>query len=254
MVAPTRFRFKAEYEFDDSNNPIEDGAKRAFGYVPAYHKRSWRESPYRIPNEFICTRLGELIGLPVAPCVLTYSEAVAEQFIFSSLNFNADKHKLPPVEPEFCVKHLPWESAGVVIFDIWIANEDPKLMQVFDHDQALFGGTASAGCERLEKLRLRLGMTGSTITGNNRHCLLDWLTSSEHFGQWTNIIWNVPDFVIQRLFHDLLKCKLISNEECDKGTDFLITRKKMLAGLISNNQREFTGITNWNPSGEIFPS
>ena len=121
---PGRFKYRAEYNLNQYDLPDEDHARRAYGYVQAYHKRPWKESPYRIPNEYICTRLGDLIGLPVPPCVLTYCDVLGSPTIFSSLNFNVDKNNLPPIEPDCCVKHLPMLSSGVLLFDIWIANED----------------------------------------------------------------------------------------------------------------------------------
>ncbi|MDZ4687858.1 MAG: hypothetical protein SH850_22525 [Planctomycetaceae bacterium] len=105
MAGFGRFRYRAIYNIDPiTGSPNEDWSKRSFGYVPAYHKRPWHETPYRVPNEYICTRLGEFIGLPIPPCVLATSEMLDAPAIFSELNFNAYGDNLPRVFPDLCVK------------------------------------------------------------------------------------------------------------------------------------------------------
>ncbi|WP_010581963.1 HipA family kinase [Schlesneria paludicola] len=265
MAVGSRFRFRAEYNVDDLGFPEEDRSRRSFGFVGAYHKRPWEFSPYRIPNEYVCSRLAELIGLPVPPCVITYSEDLGEKCIFSILDFNINRHKLPEIEPDKFVEHLPDIAAGVLLFDVWIANSDrhsenltvddisaPTLCQVFDHDQALFGGNAGKGCDRLTTLFLRLGITGGPVTGNNRHCLLNEIDSTEHFSKWANAIWSTPDSVIERLLRDVLKFKLISHEECELGTKFLINRKNRLTEIIAEYRHEFTKVVDWNPERGLF--
>ena len=265
MVAPTRFRFKAEYVLDKFGNPEEDSSRRSFGYIPSYHKRQWDGSPYRVPNEYICSRLGEFIGLPIPPCVITYNEILASPCIFSMLNFNVDKHELPPIEPRLFVKHMPRESSGILMFDIWIANSDrhdenltvddlerPSVVQVFDHDQALFGGDKNKGCDRMSQLVLRLGITGGPVTGNNEHCLLGVIDSAEYFAEWINAICRVPDAAIERLFRDVLQLKLINAEEHDAGVDFIKTRRGLLQSIIESHHADFPNITNWNPHGGLF--
>ncbi|MGH7136016.1 MAG: hypothetical protein ACREHD_09765, partial [Pirellulales bacterium] len=76
-------------------------------------------------------------------------EGRREAPLFSSLDFNFNREKLPPVVPDICVQRLLRDCTGVLLFDIWIANEDrhdanllvdkvgaPGEMMVFDHDQA----------------------------------------------------------------------------------------------------------------------
>ena len=266
MVSPTRFRFKAEYNLDKFGNPEEDSAHRSYGYIPAYHKRPWAPSPYRVANDFICTRLGEFIGLPVPPCVITYNEQLASPCIFSELNFNVDKHKLPRIEADKCVKYLPYESAGILLFDIWIINadrhdenlvvddiEEPTLIQVFDHGQTLFGGQKGRGCDRLNDLQMRLGITGGAVTGNNRHCLLDTIDTPQHFDDWINTIWSVPKPVIERLFREALRFKLIDRGEYERGVEFLDDRRKCLKSLVELHRTEFSAIADWNPKKELYP-
>lgn len=260
MARVDRFKFGAIYNPNQFGGPGEDASNRGFGHVKAYHKRPWKESPYRIPNEWICSRLGELIGLPVPPCVLTASAIPDSPVVFSTLDFNIHRDNLPPIDGEACFRELAELSTGVVMFDIWIANEDrhdtnlvvdnvlnPTSMQVFDHDQALFGGFHVAGRERFVKLRNRLGITGGTITGGNRHCLLDAMTSDEYITKWANRICLVPDYFIEKLCWDMECRGLIDDQDAKDAVEFLHYRKHHLELLIEQNRSEFTRIAQWKP-------
>ena len=131
--------------------------------------------------------------------------------MFGSLDFNFDRDQLPPILPEPCWQHLPFECTGVLFFDILIANADrhdenllvdnglkPKRMIVFDHDQSLFGGGGSLrGQERLDAIMTRLGVSGGPVTSGNRHCLLDGANTREYFGEWLKRIGSLPDWFIE---------------------------------------------------------
>lgn len=268
MAAFGRFRYRAIYPTNQHDgSPNEDSYNRCFGYVPAYHKRPWKYSPYRLANEYICTRLGEFIGLPIPPCVMTSSEMMDAPAIFSELNFNAYSDNLPPVFPDLCVKHLPVECAGVLMFDIWIANEDrhdknlavdnvaaPKKMIAFDHDMALFGGSGeTVGADRLGELQFtRLGITGGTVTGGNRHCLLDEITTAEHFDPWLERIATVPKHFIASLCQEVVRVGVAAQPEADAAVEFLEFRKRNIGLLIEMSRDAFTGITEWKKPGELF--
>ncbi len=167
------------------------------GYIAARHKwdRSL-ESPYCIANEAICAELGRYIGLPIPPYAITrtFNNEFSDRDLVSFLDFNWGRRNPSPVEPDYCLQSLPQICAGIVVFDVLIANPDrhdenlavdrtdtPKDMRVYDHDVALFGNVAGKGIQRLNEMQSRLGITGSTMTGGNRHVFLDSITTNEHF-------------------------------------------------------------------------
>lgn len=170
-----------------------DGQGKGRGYATAWHKAEWSQSPYSVFNELICGELGRFIRLPVPPFAVTYHEADGSKPLFSSLDFNNTRDTLPPIIPESCVERVLPLCAGILVFDIFIANRDrhdenlladnadrPKAMHVFDHDQALLGGSPAypfSGIERLEKTVDRLGITGSSITGGHPHVFLPLITT-----------------------------------------------------------------------------
>ena len=136
-------------------------------------------APYCVPNEVVCGEIGRFLGLPVPPAGVVYTPK-GDDLFYASLDFNLTGNALPPVNVTKCVSVLPRESAGVLLFDILIANSDrhgrnlsvdfsakPPRMNIFDHGHALFGKDAGNGVARLEKLSDRLG-----VSAGSRTCLL----------------------------------------------------------------------------------
>lgn len=241
--------------------PAEDG--RGLGYTQAWHRTSWEQSPYCVVNELIAAELGTFLRLPIPPFAITYADR--HRCFFSSLDFNFDRDELPPVEPDLCWTHLPSLTTGVLLFDILIANEDrhdqnlvvdkvsrPKVMRVFDHDQALLGGGGKLkGVARLQKLTHRLGVTGGTVTGGNRHCLLDVVSSTRHFPTWLQRIDDIPDWLINESC-DAARGLGINNREAKDLAESLRIRRNTLPELIDKNRAEFTAIEQWSNPRNLF--
>ena len=227
------------------------------GDVPARHKWPWEGSPYCIANEFICGKIADYLALPIPPFAITYSPSIPGGTVFSSLNFNFDGRNLRPVLPETCVQNMPDVCAGIVLFDILVANcdrhdenlavddlQNPRGIQMFDHDVALFGCEKGGGIKRLNELQSRLGISGGSVSQGNRHVLLDHLTSTEHFGQWIDAIYGVPHSFVERMCKEATRFG-ITKAEADRATKFLNMRKADLRGIISRHGDEFKGIKTW---------
>ena len=112
-------------------------------------------APYCIPNELICGELARFLRLPVPPVGVVSQSAGTP--LFASRDFNLTGNSLPPVDVAACVQQLPRLSAGLLLFDIWVANCDrhaenfsvdflatPPVMNIFDHSHALFGYAGGA--------------------------------------------------------------------------------------------------------------
>jgi hypothetical protein len=262
---PIKFFYRALFK-PDSLDVFEgfdrdfDWKGKALGYTQAWHRRSWAESPYAVYNEFICAELGRAIRLPVPPFAITYSQEVGKRKIplFSSLDFNFQRSKLPPVIPDICVAHLPQLCAGVLAFDIFVANQDrhdenllvdrgskPREMHVYDHDQALLGGHSHAqrGSERLSLLRDRLGITGGPVTGGNKHVFLPHIKTCEYLYAWAEQIREIPTWFIKSVCLEAKRHGL-DNKLANETNDFLQHRRDKIVGIIDANRGSFS-IDDW---------
>ena len=218
------------------------------------------QAPYCIPNELICGELGRFLRLPVPPVGIVSQASGAP--LFASLDFNLTGNSLPPVNVAQCVQQLPRLSAGLVLFDIWVANCDrhpenfsvdflsnPPQMNVFDHSHAFFGYAVGGGEARLVALQDRLGISWTTNnavdSGQHRHCLLDVVNSDNEFAFWINRILAVPDFYIEEICRDAQPYGL-TTQETNAAIHFLKTRRNNLETIIRDNRAEFTAIMNWS--------
>lgn len=176
---------------------------------------------------------------------------------FASLDFNLVGGALPPVDVRACVAQLPELSTGLLVFDCLIANCDrhrsnfavdfsssPPRMSIFDHSHALFGYNAGSGVARLTELRARLAMSGGPVTRANRHCLLDYLNTSQHFQFWTRRVEALPDFQIEEACRQAVGLG-ITSEEAEAAIDFLKFRRTNIRSIIMDHKSEFRSVSVW---------
>jgi len=224
--------------------------------IPGVAKKNCPNAPYCVANEVVCGEIGRFLGLPVPPAGVSYPPKGNDLF-YATLDFNLTGNTLPPVNSTKCVEVLPEESAGLLLFDILIANSDrhgrnfsvdysskPPKMNVFDHGHAMFGKDAGQGVARLARLRDRLAISAGSRTAGNRHCLLDQIDTDAYFGHWIERIRQIPDYVIEDLCSELpgLGCTKI---EADAAEDFLKRRRVKLSQIVEDNKAQFTGIRSW---------
>lgn len=230
-----------------------------YAAVRSVAKTNGPHAPYCLVNEYICAELGRAIRLPIPPYAVIKGSA-PDQLMFASLDFNSTGGtSLPPVDRARCVAELPFLSAGLLLFDIWITNSDrhrrnfavdflqtPPEMAVFDHSHALLGRIPSKGEERLTMMRDRLGVTGAPApaTGGNRHALLDVISSDDDFDEWGVRIRGIPDYVIEDVCRGAVELGLSETERA-ATVAFLQHRRDTLQTLVRNNKPEFKAITTW---------
>jgi hypothetical protein len=216
------------------------------------------DAPYCVPNELICGHLGRFLGLPIPPCGLLSRRDNPTQPYFGTLNFNLDGDSLPPVDPAECASLLPDLSAGVLVFDIWVANGDrheanlaldisssPPQLSVFDHSHALFGRHLGQVQPRFDTLRDVLGIADGTDPTGNRHCLLDAVTTDVHFPKWLDRIRLVPEYVIDDACRSAIGSG-IKPDEAWAGVQFLKYRQARLRDIITSHRDRFTAIRGWS--------
>lgn len=241
------------------------GKQTGIGVGDSYHatvhavaKTNVPNSPYCIPNELVCSAIGSFLCLPLPPAAIVKgSGSQAGSSWFASLDFNLAGNTLPPVDVRACVKQLPELSTGLVVFDCLVANCDrhrgnfavdfgqslPR-MSIFDHSHALFGYEAGKGINRLTELRDRLAMSGGSVTGANRHCLLDHIDTCNHFRHWTSRVEKLPDFQIEEACNQSVGFG-VTQQEADFAIEFLKHRRTNIRAIINANKSEFVSVASW---------
>lgn len=228
--------------------------------LSAVAKNNGPNAPYCIPNELICGELGRFLRLPVPPLGIV-TQAGGSPMV-ASLDFNLTGNSLPPVNVNQCVRMLPTLSAGLLLFDIWVANCDrhdanfsvdtsttPAQMSIFDHSHALFGYAGGQGEARLAALRDRLGISWTTNnpvdSGRHRHCLLDTISTDRDFQYWVERIQSTPNFFIEDVCRDAVPYGATLHE-AQAAARFLKHRRDSLSNIIETHKAEFTSITTWS--------
>jgi hypothetical protein len=213
-------------------------------------------SPYLIPNELICGNIASFLRLPIPPFALMRGKGRRNK-MFASLRFGSEDAPPNDVQPSACVRCNPRLSTGILLLDVLIANSDrhpgnlkvddpfqPKEICVFDHDRALFGAERGRARKRLEDLSDRLGITGGSATGEQRHCFLDVINRKDHFREWIERIGQIPDWFIEETCSETIGLG-VTKTLADAASDFLKHRKIRVGNLIDNNRSEFPSIRDW---------
>src|SRR4051812_1009925 len=210
-------------------------------------KRNSTDTPYAVPNEFICGRLGLLIGLPVPPgAVFTAEEG---KLVYVSLRFGPKGEAPPPLSPKEFVEDHPSIAAGIVAFDYWIGNADrhehnlayvrgdPKIpVAVFDHSHALLGIQAGAAVQLLRRT-----VDDPLVSG----ILRQYITSSREFEAWAKRISTVSSELIRDICRTVIHADGITAEECSVTAEFLIHRKKRVLEKIRASKARMPNVQHW---------
>jgi hypothetical protein len=158
------------------------------------------------------------------------------------------------VRPAECYNQHPRLCTGILLFDILIGNCDrhrgnikvdnpnkPKRIHVFDHDHALFHVEPDKGCERLEAIKDRLGITGGSVSSQHRHIFLDEANSVPHMEEWCFRIRDIPPWFIEDVCQQVRGVG-VRKKEIMKASEFLTERRDTLGPLILANKHEFPRI------------
>lgn len=209
---------------------------------------------YMIANEWIAANIAQFLRLPIPPfALLRKSPATA---MFASYSFEGDT--LPnDVRPAECVREHPDLCAGILVFDILIANCDrhrgnikvdnpnrPKRVYIIDHDHAIFYVLPDEGIKRLRSLKGRLGISAGSVSGQHRHIFLDELRTAEHFAKWAARVKDIPAWFIDEVCDEVKKIGLNAKEVAEVK-QFFLERRKDIGSLILDNKNEFQQIRYW---------
>ena len=236
------------YEIDAWGEQLTGACAPRFCTLAGVAKRNSAHAPYAVPNEFICGRLGMLIGLPVPPgAVITADNG---KLAYVSLRFGPKGEPPPPVDPQEFIEDNPSIAAGVVAFDHWIGNPDrhqhnlayvrgePKIpVAVFDHSHALLGLQAGAAVQLLRETA-----DDPLVSG----ILRQHITSSSEFGEWANRIGEVSNKLIREICRTVVHADGITAGECIAAAEFLIYRKDRVLEKLQASKERMPNVRRWD--------
>lgn len=213
------------------------------------------QSEYCVANEYICSELARLLRLPVPPATIAFFDEKIRKPVFFALDINNARSKFPPVHGDIVAKKLPDLAAGIVLFDIWVANGDrnrtnlaadsvgdPKEIVVYDHGQALFGGIRGDSLARFAALHGKLGLRDDQFSQN---CLIDHLSSFAVLSAWFERIEGIDNWLIRDILDVACSMTSIPDDERERAESFLTHRKNHISTLVRGNRDQFSGITDW---------
>ena len=90
-----------------------------------------------------------------------------------------------------------------------------------------------------------MAVSGGSITGQHRHCLIDELDDAAYFAKWYERIESIPDHYIERACTDLFEDEFINEQERAAMISFLRRRRDSFRKIVNSNRNEFKGIGQW---------
>ena len=93
-------------------------------------------------------------------------------------------------------------------------------------------------------MRDRLGVSQGSITGGNRHVLLDVIPGDDDFDVWHTRIRAVQDFFIDDVCDGAVELGLTA-PEASAAKAFLKHRRDSLRTIVRAHKAEFKAITTW---------
>ncbi len=245
------------YDFESREPYLSEGINDAWWVKHlSLGKENSNDSPYLLANEWICGNIGQFLRLPIPPFGLV-RPGPSRKGMFVSWKYGSRSTLPDDAKPDKCFENDPETCTGILLFDVLVANSDrhdsnlkvddpnnPQEIYVFDHDHALFGAIGEDGISRLNSLEKRVAVSGGSVTGENRHCLIDVVTTSEHFGMWVDRIYSIPENFIRLVCNEAVGLP-ITKQEAEVACHFLRERKEHLADIILENKDEFSSIRDW---------
>jgi hypothetical protein len=233
-----------------------------FGHVGAVHKAAMEVRPYRFANELICGRIAQFLLLPIPAFGFTRFAGqekvdLPRQTLFSELDFDYERESRAFPDPDASVASLPRLCAGILTFDILVANADrgmhhmwcdnlrrPTKLLIYDHDWALFG--PQAGEPRLNLLKDALGL-GDTPE-HNMHPFLRRLPSARLLDEWCTRIYALSHAGMAWFLAEICReaeAYGLTRRESNAAVEFLKYRARNLETIIDANRLAFESVEDW---------
>lgn len=235
--------------------PVGGASDTRVVHLKAFAKLNTATTPFVVANEYVASRLGLRLGLPLPPGTLIEPEQASGPPAWVTVAFSKDEP--PPVDPVEVVQRAPDLAAGVAVFDLLIGNFDRhagnlrlsgQRLDVFDHSHALFGVDGDP-VANLQTLREQFALDGPTLWGVqwNRHCLIDHLTDVGSMQDWVSDVKDqLKDRFLRQVADEVAAIRVgINSAAADALVEFLSYRRDNLNEMLKNNQQEFPQIAQW---------
>ncbi len=238
-----------------TRNKASDGVNESWIVRCEAIGKSNDENRYTIANEWISANLAQFLQLPVPPFSLLRKRP-SSAAMFASYSFQGDSTPAD-VRPPECYQSHPRLCAGILVFDILIANcdrhrgnikvdraENPRRIHIIDHEHALFHVWPDEGIKRLRSFDGRLGITGGSVTGESRHIFLDEIDSTDHFAEWIARVGDIPNWFVEEICTAVVNIG-VHKKEIGEVKKFIFKRRDSMGELLKQNHSEFTRISEW---------
>lgn len=254
------------YRITKLNGTRRGGMNRPFEASVGGFAKTNDESPFTIANEIVSARIGQALGLPVPAGVVSIGPE--KKLHYLSLDVGQEGRELPPIVPsDFCAAER-WWAAGIVVFDVLIANADrhrknlsrdstfenePPRVSVFDHGHALFGTDPPLGLERLELAVDRLGCVDDEAAIARDSCLIDQPLDCASMDAWVQRVQRLPIYVYDDVCREVADTSGlgVDHREARALANWLARRASKLPELLCQNGRFFPNVEwgLWPPGG-----
>lgn len=210
-------------------------------HIGAILKADSIESSECVYNEWVATRLAQLIRAPIALGLLAKRDGST---VFASLQVIADEPTLPDVRRSQIYRiaqRYPYWVAGLVAFDLWVGNDDrafnlkatllgvsPPLLCGFDHSHALLNNdeTVDLSIHRLKSGELIVG--SHTFYGRVRY---------RYFTEWLKRIENISDASIAECCDAGQTINRVDHKTQNNLAGALIVRAKQLREIVNRHDQ-----------------
>jgi hypothetical protein len=263
LMAPKKgYRFRASFRPDQYGWRKYASEGKGFGEVGALHKGPVSTVPLRFFNELVAGDIAQIVRLPVPPFAMswfTHNEdgKTHSDGVFSSVDFNYQREEPPKADFDVCAQCLPELCAGILAFDIVVANPDrtreniwcdnegsPSALLIFDHDQSLFGGEHD-GLERMLAIRDDVGLRYYNQSSNDYHPFLEKVSKRDYLEQWFNRFYSIPKWFIENSCDYAGGVAGVNQADRKKAADFVWHCCRNLEQIVLANKKLFSGITGW---------
>lgn len=235
------------YVVDVFHAPVGAGVTGArFCSIAGVAKTNTTNQPFLVANEFICNRLAMMLGLPAPPGVISKTDD--GQLLFLNLRFGRKGEMFPPVNPQVVASERPKEVAGIVAFDVWVANSDRHTgnliyvrsvmpLAMIDHGNALFGADES-GSSRLDERRDKPCISPSG-------CLHEHLRSLDELERWADRIRRLPEEGIEDICFAAADHGGLTRAQADEVFRFIVYRKSRVHEFVLQSRVRFPNVSQW---------
>ena len=213
----------------------EDDPDTRYCTMAGVAKVNTDDAVYAVANEFICGRLGTIIGLPIPPGAIV--RTLDDGFGYVSLRFGDLDERPPPVNPNDLARDYPEVAAGVIVFDVWTRHQDRHdenlayssqgiSPMVFDHDRALFGRR-----ERDGDAFLKTNVDDPCVRPRCLEPVFEQLKG--YYDGWCTVIEGLSEDVIWSVCSQAITAGVLTEEDGQQAYRFLESRKAAVKNWLS---------------------